>query len=205
MHQMQYTAVRCTDKLGIKLKLKIPRLMLKNLNTNIFSHSAHFYSAYIIIDLRRVKMEGKRQTKKKLHFSQLLLQCVTISMAPACGGVCLRHMLKANKFPHGLTSASEIPTVTTTFDWLDEERKVAISLKAASITQPRPPTPQEMISMERVQNKVQGTISAPWKIQNYLKYERSAAIYRLAGCEDSIFPSCTSCTAFHGSATRGHR
>ena len=116
MHQMQYTAVRCTDKLGIKLKLKILRLMLNNLNTNILSHSAHFYSAYIMIYSRGVEMEGKRQTKKKLHFSQLLLQCVTISMAPACGGVCLRHMLKANKFPHGLTSTSEIPTVTITFD-----------------------------------------------------------------------------------------
>ena len=60
---MQYTAVYCTDKLGIKLKLKIPRLMLKNLNTNMFSHSAHFYSAYIMIDTwgrnGRQKTDGK--------------------------------------------------------------------------------------------------------------------------------------------------
>ena len=63
--------------------------------------------------------------------------------------------------------------------------------------------PQEMISMERVQNKVQGMISGPWNIQNYLKYERRSATI----CDSTVLQSAKipSCTESHGSTTRGHR
>ena len=91
---MQYTVVYCTDKLGIKLKLKIPRLMLKNLNKNMFSHSAHFYSACIMIDTCGVEMEGKRQTEKKPAFFTIVTSYfnATRSLTFACGGVCLRYI-----------------------------------------------------------------------------------------------------------------
>ena len=111
MHQMQYTAVHCTDKLGIKLKLKIPRLMLKNLNTNIFSHSDHYYFAYMI-DTRGVEMEGKRQTEKSPAFFTIVTSMQLVARVLDV----VVYMVKANKFSHGVTSASEIPTLTTTFD-----------------------------------------------------------------------------------------
>ena len=117
MHQMQYTAVYCTDKLGIKLKLKIPRLMLKNLNKNISFHSAYFYSAYIMIDTCGVEMEGKRQTEKNPAFFTIVTSMQLVAwLLHAMVFVLGTYMLKANLFPHGVTSASGIPTVTTTFD-----------------------------------------------------------------------------------------
>ena len=140
---MQYTAVYCTDKLGIKLKLKIPRLMLKNFYQKyIFSFSSLLFCLYYDwLDTCGVEMEGKRQTEKNPAFFTIVTSMQLVAwLLHVVVFVLGTYMLKANEFPHGVTSASGIPTVTITFDWLDDENKVAISLEAATFTQPLLPT-----------------------------------------------------------------
>ena len=103
-------------------------------------------------------------------------------------------MVKANEFPHGVTSASETPTVTTTFDWLDDESKVPISLKAATLTQPRLPTRDDFYGKGGKQSAgytdTGGTISGPGNIQNYLKYEGSATTCGYTVLQGAKIPFC---------------
>ena len=59
-----------------------------------------------------------------------------------------------------------------------------------------------MISMKRVQNKVHIWSMENTKLSKIWRQCNNLRLHRLAGCKDSIFPSCT---ASHSSATRGHR